>query len=154
MKGKHVKGVNDAYQGYLTRALELLPDDEVELASAALPATPAVNRVKPVCPVNPHKANHWQEDTCTHAGRPFQVKRVDVPGVPPRVTRLQERDRVDGGVGFKDQGVSYLQAQAGVGTRLRGYPLLPLRRCFPSEGAGITGIRRRRTFQRGELMLL
>jgi hypothetical protein len=71
--------------------LELLTQDEVELASALC----SVNLVESVSPVDTHHTNHWQEDAHTYAGRTLHVEWVELVYCCPSVTALGKGKAVD-----------------------------------------------------------
>ena len=78
----------------LSECLELLSEYEVEVAAA----TCSEHLVEAVCPVESHQTYHREEDAYADAGRALHVEGVELVGVVPCVTALEECESVDGGV--------------------------------------------------------
>ena len=74
--------------------LELLAKDEVELAATFL----SKHFIKAVGPVDTHQAHHGKEDAYAKSGTTFHVEGIELSGVIPSVSGLNEAQSIDGGV--------------------------------------------------------
>ena len=98
----------------LYQSLELLSDNEMELASAVLAV------VEAVAPVDAQQADHREEDADAHTGAPLDLERVELTDVRPAVTALEEAEDIDGGLRFKDHRITELDRELVVDvTRIR-----------------------------------
>ena len=81
---------------FLRLGLELLSEDEVELASTLLLSKEVL--VETVGPIDTHQSYHRQEDANTDTCRALHVEGVELLRVVPSVTSLNEGESVDGSV--------------------------------------------------------
>ena len=79
--------------GNVKRGLELLSEDEVELAATV--ALTAKDFVETVSPVDTQQAHHRQHDAHTYTGRTFHVEWVELLNVVPGITSFCKSQTVD-----------------------------------------------------------
>ncbi len=70
-----------------SRLIYRASDGEVELA--VIVTSGAIHVIESITPVEAKQTKHREEDTHTHACRPFHIKRIKVLEPEPAVTRLK-----------------------------------------------------------------
>ena len=86
----------------------------MELAAALRGPPLMIDLVETVGPVDTHQTHHRQEDAHTDTCRALDVEGVEVLGLVPGITALEESESVDGGVA-QHEGIAQLQREAVVG---------------------------------------
>ncbi len=118
LMGEHCKWFNESFnlsifQSFNVSILELLSEDEVELAAAI--AAIAEDGVETIGPVNTEQAHHGQEDADTDAGGTLHVEGVEVLDVVPGITTFHKSKTVDVRGVAQDEGIAQLQREAVIG---------------------------------------
>ena len=93
------------------KGLELLSENEVEMAAAAAPE----HLVESVAPVDAHQSDHRQEDAYSGSGRPLEIERREVLDIGPGVACLKECKAINRGGGLQHEREVELHSETGVG---------------------------------------
>ena len=95
-------------------SLEFLSENKVELTTTLLVSAATIHFVEAISPVNTHQTNHRQEDANTQTSRTLHVEGIELLGVNPCITTLDESKTVDGGVAQHER-IAEFQREAVVG---------------------------------------